>query len=244
MNPTSRMTETHARRQLAAAFRWAARLELHESIANHFSFAIDPVGQQFLINRRGAHFSKIRSSELVLARAGQPDRERIDLTAWALHAQIHQRVARARCVMHTHMPYTTALSCLKDFDFLMLDQNACRFHERISYDRHYAGMAIDDAEGARVAALFDGGCDILILGNHGVMVIADSIASAFDELYHLERAAQVQVLALSTGRELSIIPDEMARLAREQWREYPRFSELHFAALMEILDAEEPDYMD
>jgi ribulose-5-phosphate 4-epimerase/fuculose-1-phosphate aldolase len=242
MDPNYHENEKDARRALAAAFRWAARLDFHESIANHFSFAIDPDGDKFLINPRGDHFSRVRGSELVLARAGQPDRERIDLTAWALHAQIHQRVARARCIMHTHMPYTTALSCLKDFEFLMLDQNACRFYERISYDRNYAGMAIDEAEGARVAALFDEGRDILILGNHGVMVIADSIASAFDELYHLERAAQVQVLALSTGRELSIIPNEMARLACEQWREYPRFSELHFSALMEILDIEEPDY--
>ena len=64
------------------------------------------------------------------------------LTAMNLHGQIHKLVPDARCVLHTHMPYTTALACLRDFEFLMLDQNACRFHNRIAYDRDYAGMAL------------------------------------------------------------------------------------------------------
>ena len=141
------------------------------------------------------------------------------------------------------MPYATALASLKDFEFLMLDQNACRFYDRIAYDRHYAGMALEPTEGERVASLLADGKDILFLANHGVLVVADTIAQAFDELYYLEKAAQLQVIALSTGRELQIVDNETAALACKQWREYPEAAELHFAALMDILDIESADYI-
>lgn len=122
-------------------------------------------------------------------------------------------------VLHTHMPYKTTLCSLADFEFLMLDQNACRFHDRIAYDRHYAGMALDDSEGERVASLLGDNNSVVFLGNHGVLVIGASVAEAFDELYYLERACELQVLALSTGRP-----------------------QLHFGALIEILNEEEPGY--
>ena len=98
----------------------------------------------------------------------------------------------------------------------MLDQNACRFYGRIAYDRNYNGLALDDDEGERVAKLMQDGKSILFMGNHGIMVMAPTIAQAFDDLYYLEKAAQVQVLALQTGRDLAIIPDEIAARAEQQ----------------------------
>jgi len=111
------------------------------------------------------------------------------------------------------MPYTTALACLKDFEFLMLDQNACRFYDHIAYHRHYAGMALDPTEGERVSSLLKDGKDIVFLANHGVLVIADTIAQAFDELFTLERASKLQVIALSTGQKLQLVDNETAALA-------------------------------
>lgn len=239
--------EILTRIDLAAAFRWAARLGMHESIANHFSAAVSNDGKRFLLNPVGAHFSRIRACDLLLLDAAQPQTaggtNRADPTAWYLHAELHQRLPQARCILHTHMPHATALCCLQDFEFLMLDQNACRFHGRIAYDRNYSGMALESSEGARVAGLLDGGMSVLFMGNHGVIVVAPSVAQAFDKLYYLEKAAQLQVLALSTGRPLAVIPEPVAALAGRQWNDYPtRFSELHFQALKDILDQQEPDY--
>jgi len=234
------------RAELAAAFRWAARLDYHEATANHFSVAVLGNGQEFLINPRGRSFSQMRASDLVVVDAARRDGDSpvrdVDPTAWILHGHLHRQVPRARCILHTHMPYTTALACLRDFEFLMLDQNACRFYDRIAYDRHYSGMALDTTEGERVASLLGDDRSVLFLGNHGVIVIADSVAQAFDELYYLEKAAQLQVIALSTGRELALIPDEIASLACKQWQEYPQVAELHFNSLMEILDSESSDF--
>lgn len=246
MSP-SQFDEARLRIDLAAAFRWAARLNLHESIANHFSVAVSGSGRQFLLNPVGKHFSRMRASDLLRLDVDDPATQQgplaPDPTAWTLHAELHRRLPWARCVLHTHMPYTTALSCLRDFEFLMLDQNACRFHRRIAYDRHYDGMALQADEGARVATLMTEGKPILFMGNHGVLVTAPSVAQAFDELVYLERAAQLQVLALSTGRELALIPDALAARTCAQWNDYPtRFSEQHFGALKGILDEESPDY--
>ncbi len=243
---TEASTETQARIDLAAAFRWAVRLNMHEATANHFSLAVSENGRQFLLNPRGRHFSRLRASELLLLDADNPNtitgENSPDATAWYLHAHLHQHLPQARCILHTHMPYTTTLACLHDFEFLMLDQNACRFYERIAYDRDYAGMALDDQEGKRVAHLLGNDKSVLFMGNHGVIVVGPSLAEAFDELYYLERAAQVQIMALSTHQKLAIIPDAVAALACEQWLEYPQFSELHFNALKEILDEEEPTF--
>ncbi len=237
---------TQARIDLAAAFRWAVRLNMHEATANHFSLAVAEDNKQFLLNPRGRHFSRVRASELLLLDADNPNtitgEHAPDATAWYLHAHLHQHLPQARCILHTHMPYTTTLACLQNFEFLMLDQNACRFYGRIAYDRDYNGMALDDREGERVAELLGTDKSVLFMGNHGVIVVGPSVAEAFDELYYLERAAQVQIMALSTRQPLAIIPDAVAALACEQWLEYPQFSELHFNALKEILDEEEPSY--
>ena len=240
-------TESQARTDLAAVFRWVARLNWHESIANHFSVVVPEDRHKFLLNPNGRHFSRIRASELLLLDARDetsaegPDAP--DPTAWHLHAQLHRYLPRARCILHTHMPYATALCCIKDFELLMLDQNACRYHQRIAYDRDYDGMALNAAEGARVAALLGEHKSVLMMGNHGVLVTGASVAEAFDDLYYLERAAKVQILALSTGRAPAVIPEAIAARTCAQWLAYPsEYSRLHFEALKEILDEEEPSY--
>ena len=245
-NSQPELTHASVRADLATAFRWAAKLGYHEACANHFSAAVDASGSQFLLNPRGRHFSRMRSSDLLLLDAnhvGTHDAQpQADPTAWYLHAHLHQQVPRARVVLHTHMPYATTLCCLENFEFLMLDQNACRFHERIGYDRDYAGMALDDTEGERVASLLGDTKSVLFLGNHGVIVIGATVAEAFDELYYLEKAAQLQVLALSTGRPLALVPSEVAALACKQWLEYPDVATHHFNELRSILDDTEPEY--
>ncbi len=240
-------TEQSARRDLAVAFRFAARLNIHEATANHFSVVASQDSNDFLINPAGRHFSLVRASDLILIdlnakNFGIAENQLVDPTAINLHGQLHKLLPHAKCILHTHMPYTTALACLHDFEFLMLDQNACRFYQRIAYDRDYAGMALEQSEGERVAKIMSKSKSVLFLANHGVIVVGNSVAEAFDELYYLEKAAQLQVLALSTGRELSIIEDEIAALVCKQWLEYPKSAEHHFAALIEILDQQSPEY--
>lgn len=247
-NTVDPAVEAQTRVELATAFRWAARLNMHEACANHFSAAVSDDGSRFLLNAKSTHFSRISASSLVLLDSDESGEHgppaNIDPTAWYLHAHLHRHLPQARVVLHTHMPYTTALACLHDYEFAMLDQNACRFYGRIAYDHGYSGMALDDDEGERVARLLGDGKSVLFMGNHGVMVVGRTVAEAFDELYYLEKAAQLQVLALSTGRPLSLVPSHVAAHVCQQWLDYTEAPRLHLRALQEILDRDEPDYRD
>jgi len=229
---------------LAAAFRWFARLDMHESVANHLSLAVDDTS--FLINPRGRHFARISASDLLLlnSRDGstleRPDAP--DPTAWYLHARLHEKLPEARCVMHLHPKYATALACLKDPTLYPIDMNTMRFFGRVVVDADFSGMALSDAEGDRVAGLMAGGATVLLMANHGVLVIGPTVARAFDEFYYFERAAQTLLTCYSTGKELSIVSDEIAALTERQWREYGQLSIDHFDNLKAILDAEDPSY--
>ncbi|MFV3307489.1 class II aldolase and adducin N-terminal domain-containing protein [Pseudomonas sp. NY15181] len=233
-----------ARAELACAFRWTARLGMHEAIANHFSLAVSEDGRGFLINPYGRHFSRVRASDLLLLDADDPsalDRpDAPDITARALHGALHRRHRHARCILHVHSKYATALACLADSRLPPIEQNSMRFFERVAIDEGFDGMGLGD-EAERVSRQL-GDKPILLMGNHGVLVAAPSVAQAFDDLYYFERACEIYLTALSTGRPLRIASDEVARKTCRQWLDYPDFAVRHFTALQGILDEEEPDY--
>jgi ribulose-5-phosphate 4-epimerase/fuculose-1-phosphate aldolase len=238
------MDYAEQRTALACAFRWAARFDLHESVANHFSLAVNETGTRFLMNPRGRHFSLIRASELLLLDAADNATMRRsdapDPTAWALHGAIHRRVPHARCLLHVHSRYATVLACLADPTLPPIDQNAMRFWGRVTVDEQFEGMGLDD-EAERVAAMI-GGNPILLMRNHGVMVVGETVAQAFDDLYYFERSCETFITALQTGRELKIVSDDVAATTRQQWLDYPDLSDDHFRELGAILDREDPSY--
>ncbi|HCW00787.1 MAG TPA: hypothetical protein DGK99_05215, partial [Acidimicrobiaceae bacterium] len=149
------LDEAQIRVDLAAAFRLAARFDLHESVANHFSAAVSPDGKRFLCNPKWRHFSLVRASELILLDADDPSTmERPDApdpSAWCIHGAIHQRIPTARAVLHCHPPYAAALIGLTDPTIPPLDQATARFWGRIVYDSEMGGPPDDPVEGARVA---------------------------------------------------------------------------------------------
>ncbi|MDJ0611070.1 MAG: class II aldolase/adducin family protein [Kiloniellales bacterium] len=237
------------RRELAAAFRWAARFGYHEGVANHFSLAVSEDGGDFLVNPYGRHFSRLKASDLLLLDAETSAAEtssdgaafRVDPTAWCIHAPIHRLVPRARCLLHVHSKYATVLTCLKDSSLPPIDQNTMRFYGKVAVDQDFEGMALTEAEGNRLAGLL-GDKPVLLMGNHGVMVAGPTVAQAFDDLYYFERACETLVTAYATGKELRVVSDTVARQTVADWESYPDLSDRHFAELKAILDEEEPDY--
>ena len=233
------------RLELTAVLRWAARLGMQEAVANHFSVAVSDNGRQFLLSPNGRFWARTKASDLLHLDVddphvfSQPDIP--DPTAWHLHSALHQHLPQARCVLHTHMPYATTLCCLQDYELQMVDQNACRFFNRIVYDRQFGGMAFQE-ESERLVKLVGRDKSIIFMGNHGVAVLGTSIAQAFDELYYLEMACRVQVLALSTRQPLAILPDDIAEKTCTEWIEFPQIAENHLREIMATLDDEEPEY--
>ena len=231
---------------LACAFRWTVRLDMHEGVANHFSLAVNEEGTQFLMNPNLRHFSLIRASEILVLDANdsstmeQPDAP--DPTAWGLHASIHRNCPHARCVMHLHPVYSTVLASLADSNLPPIDQNTAIFYKRYVIDEEYGGMAFEK-EGERCAELFnDPKIKVMIMGNHGVLVIGSNVADTFNRLYYFERAAETYIKALWTGQPLRLLSDKIAEKTAGQWENYPDFSQIYFEELKAILDEEEPTY--
>ncbi|WP_421917589.1 class II aldolase and adducin N-terminal domain-containing protein [Mesorhizobium sp.] len=233
------------RQDLAASFRWFARLGMHESVANHFSLAVGPSGRYFLMNPRGRHFSRIRASDLILLDSedattlNRPDAP--DPTAWHIHGRIHARCPRARCVMHLHPRYATALAALKDSRMPPIDQNTMRFFGRLAIDEDFGGMGLSDDEGDRLASKL-GDRNVLLMGNHGVLVGAETVAASLDEMYYFERACETLMIAYASGQPLRIVSDEVAAVTQRQWADYGQLAIDHLAEVRAILDVEEPDY--
>lgn len=233
-----------ARIDLAAAFRWTARLGMHEGVANHFSLAVSDDGSRFLINPKHRHFSRIRASELLLLDANDPatmERPNApDPTAWCIHGAMHRANPNVRCLIHLHPKYATALATLKDASMPPIDQNTARFHGRIAFDDGFSGMGLGD-EAERLSTTL-GNKSVLLMGNHGVMVTGPTVAQAFDELYYFERACETLITALSSGRDLNVLADDVAQKTCQEWLDYPELWHNHLKAIREILDDEEPDY--
>ena len=235
---------------LACALRWAARLGLHEGVCNHFSLAVtgdDGVvrGDRFLLNPYGWHWSEITASSLVLCDAEGNVLEgenTVEPTAFFIHSRIHLKAPQATCVLHTHMPYATALTVRENGRLEMCEQNALILYGRIAYDDEYGGLALDGSEGDRIAAKL-GNASALMLASHGVIVTGRNVAQAFTDLYYLERAAQAQVLAASGGHRLrTISADVQRRAAQQHMQEYEGLSERLFGAYRRMLDKEDPGY--
>lgn len=244
--PTPNLTHWQERCDMAAAFRWTARLNMHEAVANHFSLAVNADGSRFLINPNGRHFARITASSLIEIDANDPSTmsrpDAPDPTAWGLHGSIHRALPHARCVMHVHSIHATVLASLAESRLPAIDQNSAMFHNRVAVDDHYGGMAFEE-EGARCATLLaDPKTIAMVMGNHGVLVIGQTVAEAFNRLYYFERAAETYIRALQTGRPLRVLPDAIAEKTAQEWEAYPGFAEAHLRELRALLDGEGSDY--
>ena len=231
---------------MAAAFRWTERLNMHEGVANHFSLAVNRDGTHFLMNANQMHFSRITASNLLFLDANdsevrnQPGAP--DPTAWGLHGSIHRHCAHARCVMHVHSIFATVLASLADSNLPPIDQNTATFYNRYVIDEEYGGLAFE-SEGERCALMLsDPKKKVMIMGNHGVLVIGDTPADAFNRLYYFERAAETYIRALQTDQPLRVLPDEIAEKTAQELDDYPGQAEAHLREIKAVLDAEGSDY--
>ena len=229
---------------LTAALRWAAPAGLNEGVCNHFSMEV--AADRYLINPQGLHWSEVCVGDMLLINGEGvvlEGRHALEPSAFFIHAWIHRLNPHAKVILHTHMPYATALTLLHGGRLEWAHQNALRFWDRVAYDDHYGGIALDAAEGQRIARGM-AGCDVMFMANHGVTVVGASMAWAFDDLYYLERACMHQTLALqgAGGKALNMIAPDVCRATAAQIAGERQQSDLYFAAIKRLLDRDQPDW--
>jgi ribulose-5-phosphate 4-epimerase/fuculose-1-phosphate aldolase len=241
-----------ARVDLAAAHRLADRQGLSEGIFNHFTFAVPGTDDRYLQIPFGLHWSEVTASCLMevgydgslLSGTGE-----IEQSAFCIHAPIHRLIPSAACVLHTHMPFASALTRLEDPRIEAIGQTEIGFLDCVAYDAEYTGLAFDTAERERLAAVLGPKHKVLFMANHGVLVVGETVAEAYDSLYYLERACQVQLYAMWTGRPLKRVPSAVVEHTLRQYAASSAYGGKpacahHFAALKRLLDRREPDYSD
>jgi len=241
------MEISELQRDLAAVFRWTAKLNMNEGIANHFSACL-PNSNDFYVNGSGLHFSSIKASDMILVEQNKIEEikkkpELVDPTALNIHGIIHKKVPHARCILHVHSKYATALSTLKDPTLQPIDQNTMRFYNRVATYDDFGGLGFEEESHKMAAAI--GNNRSMLLANHGILTVGQTVGQAFDELYYFEKACETYITALSTNKELKIANSKIAEKTAQEWENYPvNMGEQHLKAIRSILDKEDSSYKD
>ncbi|XP_068201963.1 putative aldolase class 2 protein RP493 [Palaemon carinicauda] len=240
-----------ARLELAAAYRTLDALNLNEGVCNHLSVMApraDGQGEGMLVFPYGLHWREVTASNLVCVEY-KSDQVNIleggelpEVAASCIHLGIRQVRPDAKVILHTHMPYATAIACMKDPELLMISQNALRFYNRVAYDDDYTGIAIAIEEGKRLGKAL-GDKSVLFMGHHGIVCVAPTISLAFDMVYYLERSAELQVLTGAMNKEVGIIPEkDCARMSEIFWRHMQSYADAHFYGQYRLLRKTQPDF--
>lgn len=236
--------------RLAAAYRAVDHFGWSELTANHISLRVRTEPPEFLINPYGLLYSEITASNLVrIDVAGNvltPTDYPINPAGFNIHAAIHQASDKAHCVMHIHTVDGMAVSCLRD-GLLPLTLEGTDFHDRVGY-HDFEGPSLDTDERERLVASL-GDNVALILRNHGLVTIGETVDSAFLRMYRLVLACQVQLRVMMTGQPFTRISDEVLEKSaqRHDWffRIGPGGSrighgELDFSAVMRLMRKLDP----
>jgi ribulose-5-phosphate 4-epimerase/fuculose-1-phosphate aldolase len=239
--------EWQQRVELAACYRLLAHYKMTDLIYTHSTVRVPGEPGHFLINPYGYRWEEITASSLVKIdvdgnKVGDSP-HRVNPAGFTIHSAVHMSRHDAAAVIHTHTRAGMAVSALKE-GLLPISQIALSFYGRIGI-HEYEGIALDPGERERIIAdLGETNCAV-ILRNHGLLAVGRSVAEAFQTIFYIERACEVQVAALSMGHELVIPPKEVCEKVGQQ-NARMNFDDgdlqLEWAAHLRLLDALDPSY--
>jgi ribulose-5-phosphate 4-epimerase/fuculose-1-phosphate aldolase len=212
-------SESAVRRDLAAAYRLAARRGWDDTVWTHLSASVPGEPGHYLLNRFGLRFAEITPENLVkvdvAGRVVDGSGAPVNPSGFSIHGCIHAARADAHCVLHLHTLWGQALAASPE-GLLPCSQPAMRLFRRLG--RHpYEGLAFTADEQRRLVAAL-GDLDGLVLENHGLLTVGRTVGEAFVLMMLIERAAQVQLAAMAaTGGKPLVTSDEIAEKTYRQW---------------------------
>lgn len=241
--------EWETRVNLAACYRLMNHFGMTEMIANHISARVPDRHDRFLINPYGMMYHEITASSLMEVDLDgevhyNPTEFNLNQAGYVIHSAIHRALPHIECVIHSHTIPGMAVSAL-ECGLVPMSQTAMRF-AHIAY-HPYEGVALNLEEQARLIADM-GDHEAMILRNHGLLTIGNTILEAFNTMFRLERACQVQIAAMSCGQKLSLPLPEIVQKTYEIFHPklQPAFrrkpGRLEWPALLRMLDSIDPSY--
>ncbi|MDH5576896.1 MAG: class II aldolase/adducin family protein [Betaproteobacteria bacterium] len=238
--------EWQMRVDLAAAYQLAAIYKWTDLIYTHFSARV-PGSEDFLINAYGLMFDEITASNLVrIDPRGKVIDDPLDLgyneAGFVIHGCVHEARPEINCVIHTHTRLGVAVSAMK-CGLLPISQHAMRVQQQCAY-HDYEGIALDMSERERMAASLGRTSKVMILRNHGLLTLGETVREAFELMYYLDCACQIQVDAMAGGLEnVQYMSQRAAATATEQFQRDDRPStHKDWPALLRLLERRGIDY--
>ena len=240
--------EWEMRCDLAAAYQLAALFKWTDLIYTHFSARV-PGSSHLLINPYGLMFDEITASTLVkIDKDGNvvddPTGMGVNYAGFVIHGCVHQARPEVNCVIHTHTRAGVAVSAQK-CGLLPLSQHALRVYDMLTY-HDYEGIALELDERARLARDLGPTSMAMVLRNHGLLTLGRTVCEAFELMYYLDCACQIQIDAVAGGRvDVQLISEQTARKGFEQFQ-HPGGAELEkeWPALLRLLDRKGIAYRD
>ena len=239
--------EWEKRVDLAACYRLIDLYGMSEMSANHVTTGVPGENGAFLINPHGMLYDQMTAScfiklDLDGNELFNPTEYKANRAGYVIHSAIHRAKHEVDCIIHTHTIAGMAVSAM-ECGLLPLAQTSMRFAKIAYHD--YEGVVLNLDEQARLLANM-GEHEGMILRNHGLLVVGASIAEAFNSIFRLERACQVQVAALAAKVKIKLPPDE---IVMGSWQQYQpgvrrRFGLLEWPALLKKLDRIDPSFRD
>ena len=238
--------EWQARVDLAACYRLVAHFKMTDWIYNHISVRVPGSHEHYLINPFGLLYEEITASSLVKVdvkgRLVEDVALEVNPAAFVIHGAIHQARPDIECVLHTHTRAGVGVAAQAQ-GLLPLSQHAFKVYNRLAY-HDFEGIALDMAEQQRLVADI-GTKDVLILRNHGLLTMGRTVREAFELMYYLERACEIQIAALAGKSELIIPPPSVCQRTCEQFANDSSFVKgRDWQALLRLLDRTDPSYKD
>lgn len=237
--------EWAVRVDLAAAYRLVSRYGWEDLVFTHISARVPGTEDQFLINPYGLFFDEITASSLVkIDQDGNKLQDSpfdVNAAGFIIHSAIHAVRHDAKCVLHTHTPSGVAVATQRA-GLLPISQHSLFVLSSLGY-HDFEGPALDADEKPRlVADLGENRC--LILRNHGLLTVGETVADAFVNMYYLEASCSIQVRAQSGGGELIPVPKDVLDAAYAGPAQPRRRGETIWPGLLRRLDRIDPSYRD
>ncbi len=242
--------EERIRVDLAAAYNLIDHFGMSDSIYTHISARLPGVHDRFLINPYGTRFSEVTASNLVTIDLDgkileDPFGMGANPAGFTIHSAVHAARPDAQCALHTHTVAGVAISSTKE-GILPLNQWSMQFYQQVS--RHpYEGIALNLAERERLVQDLGPDNKVLILDNHGLMTLGDTVGEAFTLMYNLERSCQTQLAILSSGLTIQNVEPEICKRTSNQYKEFAELSQRNgfhaeWLAYLRLLETVAPHY--
>ena len=225
------------KQNLTLLFKVLNHFNISDLTANHAS-ALSSDNKSFYINQHKFLFSEILENNLIKVKIDKPknkDLVKINKAGYFIHKHLHTSKAKPNYILHTHSENAVAISCLRNGFNTKLNQSSMRFYRATEYFE-YNGMVVNDTEGGKLSKLVNEKTRLIVLKNHGIIIIAPTIEELFHLTFHFEKCASIQLKIANSREKTNNIRNSIAQKTYNDHNSFGPVGEMSWNAVLRMLN--------